>query len=74
MNKKSSKKKMPPPKATLLLLGMKTKMPKRQKADEIQLVPFDGFKTAVKKVRQPAKRNRTGNWLNFRQAGRRSSN
>jgi len=52
---KKSKKKMPPPKATLLLLGMKTKMPKRQKADEIQLVPFDGFKTAVKKVLSTSK-------------------
>lgn len=41
---------MPPPKATLLLLGLKTKMPKNPKADEIELVPFDDFKTAVKKV------------------------
>jgi hypothetical protein len=47
MSKKAPNKKMPPPKATLLLLGVK---PKNQKADEVQLVPFDDFKTAVKKV------------------------
>ena len=55
MSKKSPKKKMPPPKATLLLLGMKTKSLKYQKADEIQLVPFDGLKTAVKKVLSASK-------------------
>ena len=50
MSKQPPKKKIPPPKATLLLLGMKTKKPKYQKADEIPLVPFDDFKTIVKKV------------------------
>lgn len=49
VKKKASNKNTPPPKA-LLFLGLKMKVSKRQAADDIQLIPFDGFKTTVKKV------------------------
>ena len=53
VKKKATKKNTPPPKA-LLLFGMSTST-KTPKADEIQLIPFDGFKTAVKKVLSTSK-------------------
>jgi len=56
MSKKSPRKKMPPPKATLLLLGVNTKMPKPENPASKPVSRFDDLMRAVVKVKPEKKK------------------